>query len=63
MSKKTSGGAKKPATIKPDQWRLRRARTMVSNVLWNLEHNPEEPCLRDPAAWRRVFENLQETLG
>ncbi len=60
---------KNPATKNPvtkntvAEDRLRHARIQVENVLWNFEHCPENPALRDPDAWRRIFESLRDTLG
>ena len=43
--------------------RLRRARGLVENVLWNLRENPDDPALRDVAAWKRVFKHLRSVIG
>jgi len=43
--------------------RLKAARAVVANVLWNFNEHPDDPALRDVEAWKRVFEHLRDLLG
>ncbi len=42
--------------------KLKLARSMIENVLWNLKQHPDDPQLRDVAGWQRVFEDLLNAL-
>jgi hypothetical protein len=56
----------KRATDKQADDRLRKAREMVENVLWNLDHSTEDEALGGGQIrqnWRVVFSELREVLG
>lgn len=58
-----SARKRKPTPLEIAEKRLKLARAMVTNVLWNFEQHPDSSDLRDAAMWNRIFERLKEVLG